>query len=78
MAYIRTIPEEQAGDLLRELYDEDVEKLGYVPNYTKVMSLRPQAIQAWRFLLGTIRSEMRLREYELVTIAASTTLHCTY
>jgi uncharacterized peroxidase-related enzyme len=78
MAYLRSIAEQDADVLLRELYDEDLKRRGYVANYTKAMSLRPDVIRAWRDLHMSIRKHMRMRRYELVTIAASTALGCTY
>lgn len=78
MAFIQTVPAEQATDKLQELYNDDLKNLGYVANYTKAMSLRPEVIMAWRNLIGTIRSKMRLRRFELVTIAAASALRCTY
>jgi len=78
MAYVRTIPEQQATGELRALYDEDLKGLGYVANFTRAMSLRPKAIAAWRRLSRSIRATMRLRHYELVTLAAALALRCTY
>ena len=78
MSYIRTVPAEEATDKLQELYNDDLKSLGYVANYTKAMSLRPDVIAAWRNLIGAIRSKMRLRRYELVTLAAASALRCTY
>ncbi len=78
MAFIQTIPAEQATDKLQELYNDDFHSLGYIANYTQAMSLRPEVNAAWRNLIGTIRSKMRLRRYELVTIAAAAALRCTY
>ena len=78
MAFIQTVPEEQVTGRLRELYDADLKNLGYVANYTKAMSLRPAVIEAWRDLMGAIRSNMDLRRYELVTITAASRLRCTY
>lgn len=78
MAYIETVPPEDADGLLRELYDQDVQTQGYVANYTRAMSLRPKAIAAWRQLSRAIRSTMPLRRYELVTLAAALALRCTY
>src|SRR5512140_14537 len=78
MAFIQTVPAEQATDKLQELYNDDLHSLGYIANYTQAMSLRPEVNAAWRNLIGTIRSRMRLRRYELVTIAAAAALRCTY
>jgi hypothetical protein len=78
MAFIHTVPVEEADDKLQKIYADDLGSLGYVANYTQAMSLRPEAIAAWRQLMGAIRSKMRLRRYELVTFAAAGALGCTY
>ncbi len=78
MAFIRTIPAEEASDKLKEIYDGEMNTLGYIANGTMTLSLRPEAFLAWEHLLKTIRSKMRLRRYELITIATAGALHCTY
>ena len=78
MAFIQTIPEEEATGQLRELYDSRLKKRGYVPNYLEALSLRPGVYQAWCDLELSIRRSMRLRRYELVTIVAAASLECTY
>jgi hypothetical protein len=78
MAFIRTVPPEEAGGLLKEIYDDEIKSLGYVASGTRTLSLRPEALAAWENLIKTIRSRMRLRRYELVTLAAASALHCTY
>ena len=78
MAFIQTIPEEEATGPLRDLYDSRLEKRGYVPNYLKTLSLRPGVYEAWVNLQDSIRRNMRLRRYELVTIVAAARLGCTY
>ena len=78
MPFIRIIPEDQAEGKVRDLYQADLQRMGYVANYTKAFSLRPEVYEAWAKLLKAIRSNMRLRRYELVTIAAASGLQCTY
>lgn len=78
MTFIRTIPSEEAEGKVKEMYDLDIKDVGYVGNGTKAMSLRPDAYLAWEALRKTVRSKMRLRRYELVTIATASALHCTY
>ena len=78
MAYIHTVPPEEATGAIKEIYEEQIQKLGYIPNYHKVFSLRPEASLAWRNLQSTIRSKMRLRRFELVTFAAALALKCRY
>jgi hypothetical protein len=78
MTFIQTVPDEQADPKLQQFYDDDLQSLGYIANYTRAMSLRPDVIAAWRQLISTIRSKMRLRRYELVTFAAAGVMRCTY
>ncbi|MFA7104281.1 MAG: carboxymuconolactone decarboxylase family protein [Dysgonamonadaceae bacterium] len=52
--------------------------MGYVPNHAKVFSLRPEVLETWRAFQGSIRKNLRLRRYELVTLAAAMALKCRY
>jgi len=76
--YIRTIPGDEADGLLAELYQRITKTVGYLPNHAKIFSLRPKVYEAWLNLQDAIRSNMRLRRYELVTFAASQELGCSY
>ncbi len=78
MAFIETVPEDDATGATAELYAADQEALGFLPNFTRVFSLRPEVYLAWKQLNGTIRGGMDLRRYELATIAAATRLRSSY
>jgi uncharacterized peroxidase-related enzyme len=78
MAFIQTIPEDEADGAVAELYAADRESDGYVGNSTKAYSLRPQALLAWEQLGHTIKSGMDLRRYELATLAAARRLRSSY
>jgi len=78
MTFIRTIPPEEATDKLKDIYDREMKLQGYIANGTIAYSLRPDAFEALENLLKIIRSKMRLRRYELVTIATAGAIHCTY
>lgn len=78
MSFLKSIALDQAEGEVKHIYDHDLEKKGYISNYTKLFSLRPEVLDAWRNLQGSIRRNMRLRRYELVTFAAATALHCSY
>jgi uncharacterized peroxidase-related enzyme len=78
MTFIKTVPADQATGATAELYAGDEETFGYLPNFTRAFSLRPQAYAAWRGLNGTIKSSMDLRRYELVTVAAASRLQSSY
>ena len=78
MTFIKTISEAQAEGLLQEQYQAAQKSNGYVSNYIKTFSLHPEVYEAWSKLITTIRSKMRLRRYELVTLASAMALKCTY
>jgi uncharacterized peroxidase-related enzyme len=78
MAFIKTIPTDEAEGLLFDQYKDDQEKKGYIANFTQAFSLNPEIYEAWLKLIGAVRSKMRLRRYELVTFAAAMALECTY
>ena len=76
--FIEIIPEAEAEGALREIYDGDRATFGFVPDHAKVFSLRPDVLAAWRAFQGSIRKHLRLRRYELVTLAAAQALGCRY
>jgi uncharacterized peroxidase-related enzyme len=76
--FIQTISEAKAEGKVRAVYEGDQSGLGYVPNHAKVFSLRPDVLEAWRNFQGVIRKNLRLRRYELVTLAAAKALNCRY
>lgn len=78
MAFIRTVPEDEATGSLKSFYQRDSEHMGYIANYTKIFSHRPDAYQAWINLNGAIKACMDLRRYELVTLAAARALKSSY
>jgi len=78
LMFVQTTPEAEAEGKLREIYEGDRKSLGYVPNHARVFSLRPEVLEAWRTIQGSIRKNMRLRRYELVTLAAAKALNCRY
>jgi hypothetical protein len=43
MPYLQTVPLEEAAGEVKALYDEDLAAQGYVANYTRVFSGRPEA-----------------------------------
>lgn len=71
MSIIRTTPEAEAVGLVAELYDDDIQDLGYVPSHTKVMAMNPEAVKAFEQLIRAIAGPMNKRRYELITLAAA-------
>ena len=78
MAYIQIIPPDEATGPLKELYDAELQSFGQVDNAVRAFSLRPAAYLMWNQLRKSIRSNMDLRRYELVTIVAASKLRCSY
>lgn len=61
-----------------DAYRADLEAHGYVANYTKLFSLRPNVLAAWQALNGAVKQGMDLRRYELATLAAARALKSSY
>ncbi len=69
--FIDTVAEANAVGEVADMYAGDREANGYVPNYTKTFSRRPELYGAWATLNKTIKSHLDLRLYELATLAAA-------
>src|SRR5947207_13569117 len=78
MAYIDTVPEDEATGATAEVYANDREVYGELPNFTRALSLRPEVYAAWKQLNGAIKAGMDLRRYELATLAAARRLRSSY
>jgi len=78
MAFIRTIPVDEATGDVRAFYEEDLKEDGYVGNTTQAFSLRPDVFSAVLGLLRSIKANMDPRRYELVTVTVASHLRCTY
>jgi len=78
MSFIETVPVAEATGDVRRMYEQNQARLGYVPNYAKVFSLRPQVMDGWAQLQKSIRSTMDSRRFELVTLAAARALRSSY
>jgi uncharacterized peroxidase-related enzyme len=76
--FIKTVQEAEAEGDLREIYDGDLVAFGFVPDHARVFSLRPEVLKAWRAFQGSIRGNLPLRRYELVTLAAARALDSRY
>jgi uncharacterized peroxidase-related enzyme len=60
------------------MYSRQQGKYGYVPNYAKTFSHRPELMKLWADLLYGIRRNMDLRHFELATVAAAMAVGSTY
>jgi uncharacterized peroxidase-related enzyme len=78
MSFLETLGEASAQGDVASIYERDIERVGYLPNYSRLFSLHPEAYLAWRGLIAAIARPMDERRYELVTVAAAGRLRSTY
>lgn len=78
MTFIQTTPPRDAQGEVRTMYTCQQDKFGYVPNYAKVFSHRPDVMGHWANLLRGIRDHVDRRRFELVTLAAAHALRNSY
>ena len=77
MAFIKTVAPAMAKNDVLEMYERQQAAWGFVPNYAKVFSGRPEVLARWGRLLAEIRRPMSKRRFELVTFAAALELRNT-
>jgi len=78
MPFLQTVPPEDASGEVKAMYDKDLAAQGYVANYTRAFSARPDVLQGWLALKDAITSGMDPRLYELATVAAATAIRSSY
>ncbi len=74
MTFIEPADDAVAGDL----YERERERVGYLPNYVRAFSLRPDVYRAWRGLVQSIMGGADPRRFELATLAAARRLRSSY
>ena len=77
MSYIETVSPDSAEGAVLEMYERQQNHWGYVPNYAKSFSHRPEMMARWGRLLAEIRRPLDDRTFELVTFAAAIELQHT-
>jgi uncharacterized peroxidase-related enzyme len=75
MSIIHTVSEDEATGDIAAIYAEDREHHGYVPTRTRIMAVNPEAHQAFEDLTRAIASQLGVRNYRLVTLAAADALN---
>ena len=78
MPFLQTVPPEDASGEVKAMYDKDLAAQGYVANYTRAFSARPDVLQGWLALKDAITSGMDPRLYELATVAVATAIRSSY
>jgi uncharacterized peroxidase-related enzyme len=77
MSFIETTPPDEASGDVLAMYQRQESAWGYVPNYARVFSHRPEVLARWGRFLAEIRRPMSDRCFELVTFAAAIELRNT-
>jgi uncharacterized peroxidase-related enzyme len=71
MAFIDTILVGEAEGEVKEMYLRQQSSWGYVPNYAKAFSHRPEVLARWGRLLAELKRPLGKRRFELVTFSAA-------
>ncbi len=71
MSFIRTVRPADASGEVRDMYERQEDYWGFVPNYAKAFSHRPEALARWGRLLAELRRPTDDRRFELVTFVAA-------
>lgn len=71
MAFIDTTAPADAQGEVAEMYERQQTSWGFVPNYAKIFSQRPEVLARWGRLLAEIKRPMDKRRFELVTFVAA-------
>lgn len=78
MPFIDTTHPNEAKGTLRAMYERQQASFGYVPNYAKVFSHRPEIMELWAALLKGLQQHLDRRRFELCTLAAAQALGSSY
>jgi uncharacterized peroxidase-related enzyme len=80
MAWIRTVDESAATGRLKERYQEDLDKVGFVMAATKAFSASPTLAEAYRVFRHVIQTEggLNLRERRLINLVVADRIGSTY
>lgn len=74
MTFISTTPAAEADGPTFDMYGRQQEFWGYVPNYAKLFSHRPEVMARWGRLLAEVRRPADARRFELITFVVAVTL----
>jgi uncharacterized peroxidase-related enzyme len=80
MAFLKTVSDSEATGEIAEIYREQRETIGYVPEATRVLTTRPDVLLAYRRFVEVVqdRSTLSVREWRLITFVAARNVPSTY
>lgn len=76
--FISSIDEDAADDELAAYYESQRAAWGFLPDYARVFSTRPDVARAWGALNAAVRDGMDRRLFEIATIGAARARRSTY
>ena len=71
MPFINTIAAAQATGEVRAMYERQQGAWGYLPDYARVFSHRPEVMARWGRMLAEINRPLDPRRMEMITLAAA-------
>ena len=71
MPFIDTIPAAQARGEVRAMYERQQDAWGYLPDYARIFSHRPEVMARWGRMLAEINRPVEPRRMEMMTLAAA-------
>ena len=81
MAFIKTVPPEEATGLLAKQYDAAIERTGRIYNVVRIQSLNPRALDASISLYEALMigpSSLTRAEREMIAVVVSRENECFY
>ncbi|MDA0999987.1 MAG: carboxymuconolactone decarboxylase family protein [bacterium] len=81
IAWVATVPEEEATGIVKQIYEAGRKTFGSPPNISRAFSLHPAFMRAHRQLYLTLmhgESKLSRAEREFVAIAVSVENNCFY
>lgn len=78
MSFLTRAEEPELPAATAQMYAQERDRVGYLPEYAATFGARPEVYTAWRQLITTIAGAIPARRFELVTFAAARELRSTY
>ena len=80
MAWVRTVDENEATGYLKQVYDAELNRLGFVMEATKALSIKPDLAQAFDVFTATVKqgSSLTPQERRLISLVIADQLGSAY
>lgn len=80
MAWIRTLGEDEVSGSLRQAYDAELARLGFVMEATKALSIKPELAQAFDAFTAVVKqaSSLTPQDRRLISLIVAQRLRSTY